>query len=344
MEAIPATPAATADLVEQIAAAQHSLVRSWFFDPQADRLDGPEAAEPPRLAPWLQPTADPGWLHRRRPLVDVANTWWEDLPADWRQRFRALASATADAVLGQTAEGRGAAELDADRVFVCATAATLDCDWLCVPRVHPLHGSTEVEGPAETLVRAAVRTYVGWLAGQRGLGSVPAFPAPDPATLIRMGGESPADRKHASFRLMGRRLDPDRMSELTGLRPRHAHRYGQLNVSRTTGVFHGPYRAGLWSVSTDGVVDEQLATLEDHVVWLLDRLEPHGHELRDMALADDLTADFFCGYFQQSWNSSWRLEARTLGRVAKLGASLGYDSYVDCGTDSTDGLASDASE
>lgn len=48
--------------------------------------------------------------------------------------------------------------------------------------------------------------YIGWLAGQRSLGSIPAFPAPDPASLIRVGQERPTDRRHASFRLMGRRL------------------------------------------------------------------------------------------------------------------------------------------
>ena len=342
METSPATPAATADLVEQIASAQHSVVRSWFFDPAADRLDGPEAAEPPRLSPWLEPTADPNWLHTRRPLVDVANTWWEDLPADWRQRFRSVASVAADAIVGETAVGRGAAELDTDRVFIQATAARLHADWLRAPRVHALGHGDEVDGPGETLVRAAVRTYVGWLGGYRQLGSIPAFPAPDPDTLIPMGGDSPADRKHASFRLMGRRLDPDRLSELTGLRPRHAHRYGQLNISRTSARLYGPYRGGLWSVSTDGELDEQAATLEDHLVWLLDRLEPYSFEIRDMAVADDLTADFFVGYFQHQWNASWVLEARTLGRIGKLGASLGYDSYADSGDafdEAPDGLA-----
>ncbi len=338
----PATPAATADLVEQIASAQHSVVRSWFFDPSADRLDGPEAAEPPRLSPWLQPTADPNWLHTRRPLVDVANTWWEDLPADWRQRFRGTASIAADAIVGETAVGRGAAELDADRAFLQATAARLGTDWLRAPRVHPLDRGGAADGVGETLVRAAVRSYVGWLAGHRSLGAIPAFPAPDPLEVIEAAGPGPTDRKHASFRLMGRRLDPDRFNELTGLRPRHAHRYGQLDLSRTSGVLHGPYRGGLWSVSTDGVLDERTATLEDHLVWLLDRLEPHAFEIRDMAVADDLTADFFCGYFQNQWSASWVLEARTLGRMAKLGASLGYDSYADLEEsfdDLPDGLA-----
>ncbi len=332
METSPAMPAATADLVEQIASAQHSVVRSWFFDPAADRLDGPEASEPPRLTPWLEATADPNWLHTRRPLVDVANTWWEDLPADWRQRFRALASVAADAIVGETAAGRGAAELDADRVFVQATAARLGADWLRAPRVHPLCRTGGVDGPGETLVRAAVRTYVGWLGGSRRLGAIPAFPAPDPQPdhTIPPGSDGPEDRKHVSFRLMGRRLDPDRLTELTGLRPRHAHRYGQLNLSRTTGILYSPYAGGLWSVSTDGIVDEVTATLEDHLLWLLDRLEPHAHEIRDLALADDLTADFFCGYFQGQWNSSWGIQARTLGRIAKLGASLGYDSYASC--------------
>ncbi len=335
METSPTTPAATADLVEQIASAQHSVVRSWFFDPAADRLDGPEAAEPPRLTPWLEATADPNWLHTRRPLVDVANTWWEDLPADWRQRFRALASVVADAIVGETAAGRGAAELDVDRVFIAATASRLGADWLRAPRVHPLGRSGEVDSAGETLVRAAVRTYVGWLGGNRRLGAIPTFPAPGPERPAEVLSEAAADRKHVSFRLMGRRLSPDRLTELTGLRPRHAHRYGQLNLSRTTGVLYGPYGGGLWSVSTDGVVDEVTATLEDHLVWLLDRLEPHAPEIRDMALADDLAADFFCGYFQGQWNSSWSIEARTLARIARLGARLGYDSYANC-DESTD--------
>lgn len=329
MDTTPVTPTATADLVEHIAAAQHSIVRSWQFDPAAPitETEG-DVAEPLRLTPWLEPTADPRWLHARRPLVDVANTWWEDLPADWRQRFRSVAGVAADAIMAEAASGRGAAPLDEDRAFISATAALLDCDWLRADRVHPLELEERSDGPRETLVRAAIRTYVGWLAGDRPLGGIPTFRD----SLTASAGEpaSPAidDAKRVSFRLMGRGLDPQRLTRLTGLRPDHTHRFGDLKVSPKDGRLYGPYRSGLWSIGSQRFLDEVEPTLEHHLIALISRIEPFAPELRDIVLEDDLNADFFCGYFQNGWNSGWEISAHTLGRIVRLGASLGYDSYA----------------
>lgn len=330
MDTTPVTPTATADLVEHIAAAHHSIVRSWQFDPAAPvtETDG-DAAAPPRLTPWLEPTADPHWLHARRPLVDLANTWWEDLPADWRQKFRAVAATAADAIVSQTASGRGAAALESDRAFITSTAARLDCAWLRADRVHPLVRGAEVDGARETLVRAAVRTYAGWLAGERPLGALPSLPAtPTVAALAAPPADDlPGDAKRVAFRLVGKRCDPHRLTKLTGLRPERAQRQGQLNISPKTGVLYGPYDLGMWSVSSDAFLDEVEPTLEHHLIALLDRLEPFGPELRDIILEDDLTVDFFCGYFQTQWNASWEISGHTLSRIVRLGASLGYDSY-----------------
>lgn len=329
MDTTPVTPTATADLVEHIAAAHHSIVRSWQFDPSAPIIETEsDTAAPPRLTPWQEPTADPHWLHARRPLVDLANTWWEDLPADWRQKFRSVAGVAADAIVTETASGRGATELDDDRTFIAATAARLDCDWLRADRVHPLTRGDAPDGARETLVRAAIRTYAGWLAGDRPLGGLPPLPSPDDhGHLVAPAPDTPADAKRVAFRLVGRRLDPHRLTQLTGLRPERSQRYGQLDISPKTGVLYRPYTLGMWSVSSDAFLDEIEPTLEHHIIALLDRLEPFGPELRDIILEDDLTADFFCGYFQGAWNASWEISGHTLGRIVRLGASLGYDSY-----------------
>ncbi len=85
----------------------------------------------------------------------------------------------------------------------------------------------------------------------------------------------------------------------------------------------------MWNIQTDGAVEQVGPTLEDHLCWLLDALEPHVAEIVRLSRELDLRTDFFCGYWQRRWNSAWDLSATTFGRIAALGASLSYDAYID---------------
>ena len=69
--------------------------------------------------------------------------------------------------------------------------------------------------------------------------------------------------------------------------------------------------------------------VEEHVVWLLDLLEPVAQVLRRLSDEQDLAADFGCGYFTSRWNSSFGFSPETLERIVKLKPSLSFDIYVN---------------
>lgn len=146
---------------------------------------------------------------------------------------------------------------------------------------------------------------------------------PSPGEYIRIGGDAP-DRKTASFRLLGDDLDPDAISQATGLRPDHAQRKGDPHPQGRGGP---PRRTGLWMLESPEAAEGTTNHLEDHLTWLLDQLEPVADRLEQLCAHQRLKADFFCGYFMNQINSGFDLTPRTLARVAALDASLGLDIY-----------------
>jgi hypothetical protein len=138
--------------------------------------------------------------------------------------------------------------------------------------------------------------------------------------MLSFGGDGP-DRKRATFRVMGPALDPDKITRATGLAPDEAHRRGD---PRRRG---DPFREGLWSVRSSPPMPQLGNHLEDHLCWLLDRVEPHAEQLRRICEQDRLRVDFYCGYTMCQTNSGLELTAAMLARIAALGASLGLDIY-----------------
>jgi hypothetical protein len=143
--------------------------------------------------------------------------------------------------------------------------------------------------------------------------------------MLSFGGEKP-DQRRASFRLMGDRLDPDAITRATGLTPDVSHRKGDAHTS-SRGRHFPPWPNGLWSLPSEQGLPSTGNLLEDHLTWLLDQLEPHSETLMRLSAEQGLTADFWCGYFMGQSNSSFGLTARTLARIAALGADLALDIY-----------------
>jgi hypothetical protein len=139
-----------------------------------------------------------------------------------------------------------------------------------------------------------------------------------------LGGEGP-DRRRVSFRMGGERCNPDEITKLTGLQPSLAHRTGDDRVSG--GRVINQYREGIWCLDSDPAISVSGTTVEEHLIYLLDQLDPSRVELTRVARERDLRVDFFCGYFMEQSNSGWDISAETLARIAALGASLGFDVY-----------------
>lgn len=145
-----------------------------------------------------------------------------------------------------------------------------------------------------------------------------------PAEYVVVGGEAP-DVKKASFRLCSDELDPETITHATGLVPDRAHRKGEPRESKTGR--HPIWRSGLWLIDSSTALSTSAAPLEEHVKWLLDRLEPSGDQLRVVCREQGLVGDFYCGYFMHQWNSSIGLDPQTLGRIAALNAGVVIDIY-----------------
>jgi Domain of unknown function (DUF4279) len=141
---------------------------------------------------------------------------------------------------------------------------------------------------------------------------------PDLNRMLSFGGDSP-DRKRASFRVMGAALDPEKVTRITGLAPDEAHRRGDPKRRGN------PWREGLWTVSSS--LPDGGNHLEDHLRWLLDRLEPKAPALRRMYAEEDLRADFWCFYSMGQANSSLGITPSTLAGIAAIEAELCLDVY-----------------
>ena len=328
-------PAASPELVEHVAAAFHTLLRSWHYNVEAAIAVGARGTGPVRFEPWLVQTQDATWVSQGRNMVDVANTWWEDLPSDWRERFLDIGSWAASSVIEGAETGCTPDELNKDEAFLDRVASQLRRDWLTPPRVIS-DGASRDAREAERRLAAAVHVYAARLVNFGGLGTVPEFPPPDFSDtdrFIKLDDSGSEDKKRVTFRVIGEALDPEALTQLTGMQPETAYRRGDLRIRRDTGEPYAPYRLGMWAVTSRGNVDEIGPSVEDHIVWLLERLEPHAPALAKLIREHDARTDFYCGYWQRRWNSAWELTANTLRRVVALGASFGYDAYAECEAD-----------
>jgi hypothetical protein len=148
-----------------------------------------------------------------------------------------------------------------------------------------------------------------------------------------LGGEDP-DRRQAAFRLIGERLDPDAVTRAIGLVPSSAHRKDEARPVRLRSPELAPWPVGLWSLESADDGETNRLSMEGHLTYLLDQLEPKAETIRRLCGEQDLRADFYCGYFMHQSNSGFEFSAATLARISALNASLGFDVY---GPSSEDG-------
>jgi hypothetical protein len=147
-----------------------------------------------------------------------------------------------------------------------------------------------------------------------------------PGEYYILGGEEPDDKK-ASFRLIGERLDPEVVTQEIGLTPSRVHRKDEARPRRPGRPPLAPWRGGIWILESTDADEADERSIEDHVTHLLDRLEPRAEAIRRLCAAQDLRADFYCGYFMHQSNSGFAFGAATLARIATLDATLGFDIY-----------------
>ena len=330
-----AEPAASSDLVEQVAATFHTVLRSWCYDLEGAVAAGVRGIGYVDLEPWIEPTEDPAWIAAGCRRVDVANTYWADLPVDWRDRLLDIARAAASSVVEAIEAGRSAGELDADHRFLMLVGERLRRPWLASKRVIVDGEVVRGAGVAEVaLARTAVHVYAHRAAGFSGLGSIPRFPPPDLAqAVVRIDSSGRDDEKSAAFRVAGESLDPVHLTQLTGLQPDVSWKRGQFRMNRGTGLTYRVQKRGCWGISSDGKVDTIGQSVEVHLRFLLDRLDVHTSALSELITQLALDAVFWIPYHQRAFNSEWQISPETLRRIGLLHASLVCDVYMEADED-----------
>lgn len=127
---------------------------------------------------------------------------------------------------------------------------------------------------------------------------------------------------HATFRVLGEDLDPDDVTRLLGVEPTQALRRDQL-VPTQTSVRR--QEAGVWLLKSEGKV--RSTSLERHLLYLLELVEPHAQALEELRRNGRATADFFCFWLSATGHGGPIFSADVMQRVAATGAELGIDFY-----------------
>ena len=126
----------------------------------------------------------------------------------------------------------------------------------------------------------------------------------------------------ASFRIMGKGLDPSEITKLLHMHPDQSHRCGDPHISKS-GHRYADYTEGLWAL--DASVDETHA-IDDHLEALVAKLWQHRGLLQEFSKRG-YKMDILVGIFGIDDNMGLVLKNPLLRRVMQLGVDLDLDLY-----------------
>lgn len=127
------------------------------------------------------------------------------------------------------------------------------------------------------------------------------------------------------FGVVGNLDRPDEITSRLKIQPTWAFAKGQTIYSR--GKPKGKRKEGNWSISSQGQL--KTTSIERHLLFLLERLEPVKSELLEIAERLSLTVNFSCVWTFTDVIGGPILTPNTLRRIADLGAylSIGTKSF-----------------
>jgi len=125
----------------------------------------------------------------------------------------------------------------------------------------------------------------------------------------------------ASLGIYGEPLDLEGITERLGLTPTRSGLKGEMRASARV-KNPRPRRNSFWLL-TSPLADFE--PLQNHLAWLIDRLEPRREALEE--LAKEYTVKFICGFSSENGQGGCTLDASLLARLGNLGAPLVLDLY-----------------
>lgn len=135
-------------------------------------------------------------------------------------------------------------------------------------------------------------------------------------------------RVQVDFYLLARNLDPDAISQITGLKPDRTARLGDERRNYK-GEVVSPHDEGLWMIGSKGRIESK--DINDHINSLLAMLLPH--KATFLQIITDMEGETF---FDVLWTSNYLyagsgpvISREALQGMSDLGASIGFDIYAD---------------
>jgi hypothetical protein len=122
------------------------------------------------------------------------------------------------------------------------------------------------------------------------------------------------------FRISGTELVPATITQSLGLEPSLTRQVGECRGAGTV------WDQALWGYNgSPAGTPKSWASLEDGLIFLLDRLEPLRSDIDEYKRNYDLI--FWCGHFQSSFDGGPTLSATLLRRLADFGVEVYIDNY-----------------
>jgi Domain of unknown function (DUF4279) len=129
-----------------------------------------------------------------------------------------------------------------------------------------------------------------------------------------------ASRTWATFRISGKRLDPERITQLLKLAPSESFKAGDPRGTTSLRWSHG-----YWGISSEGLIES--TDLEVHLEWLASQLLPVRNKLVEVRAASDIVADIFCYWESATGNGGPSFSPKLMERIAMLDLELSLDIY-----------------
>jgi hypothetical protein len=126
----------------------------------------------------------------------------------------------------------------------------------------------------------------------------------------------------ASFRIMGKDLDPSEITNLLHVHPDQSHRCGDPNISKS-GRRYADYTEGLWALHSSA---DEASAIDEHLEALVTKLWQHRDLLQEFKKRG-YKIDISVGIFSIDDNMGFVLKNTLLRRVMQLGVDLDFDLY-----------------
>jgi hypothetical protein len=128
------------------------------------------------------------------------------------------------------------------------------------------------------------------------------------------------DRFYVTLRVYHDDLDADHISRVLGLVPTHIHRRDQ--PYREGGRLLAP--TGAWFFGSKDALDS--SEFEDHITWLLDRLDGKGEAIRRLR-NEGYEVEVSCYWLHVDLNRNLILSPSIMRRLVELDLTIWVDTY-----------------